>query len=46
MRSITLSARVPYFLFGPFVTDWDNFSDFIPLLPQSFDEQQQKSELL
>lgn len=28
MRSIALSARVPYFLFGPFWTDWDNFSDF------------------
>lgn len=28
MRSIALSARVPYFLFGPFLTDWDNFSDF------------------
>lgn len=28
MRSIALSVRVPYFLFGPFLTDWDNFSDF------------------
>lgn len=29
MRSIALSARVPYF--WPFLTDWDNFSDFFSM---------------